>query len=1065
MKSEKYSYFSKSLNLFQKVKHKDLILSLIIALTVLWWTRPDNAIIYGQDSYNFFINVYGPSINPLILYSIGQGWITNISFGTSYPFLALSYVVSFFLNPAYVERFILMILIFLQTYGLLRVFSTLGEIDGKDSGTAIKLASVLFYLANPFTLTVTLWHFEAWIFPMVLLPYWISVILETLYFDNIRRGRLFQTIALSIFLVPGVINGWVTIWLYLSLMSILFLIYFTVSKKWNLRMFFTKLKYLIVLPAATLLWSNIPTYIYFFIMHPVSTFSPPTYRSAFLGQTKYSSIINILSGLNASGWPTLDIRSYGWQTGFWNILMAASLIIILILFIGLLYVKKNRVLILFYIISVPVLILSFEDNFPFGYINSFLLHLGGLFLILVNAYYFIGFIYILSLAVIIYYVLSDSYRYIAAERTKEKPDISRTKEISGSATSRLRNTIFQKKTIPHMLVICAVVVLVSVPAYPLVSSTQYSVHDNSANMFVIPPDLEHVSSFIHASYEGPYYYVLILPMSDSNSYPLEFNGNSLYDTSNMLSYLSPYPIIDYNASYYDSQLFNFLWSMNYSSLATVFQVLHIKYVLFNSYFQRNYSPSLYPEGGGNMSSFLNYTYDNLQNNIGPPIKFGSLSLFTIPGTIPIAYPTSNISFVNTETFRDYLNFLSELNYNSNNSDSFENLIWENNSSLDSNYNSITPIPFNGLSVDTEMLNSTAVDLLGNGGSIENIWNKDSSTASTYVDASNGTLHISPENLYSTNINLTNGLGTYSQKLIYNLTVNSSGKYLIDVNLSDLELANNSWNYWGIIFEDGNYKFEISFNGNPTLNSYYYNLQAFYNGNQYAWDYIHGSNYTNYFSGNDLMYIYLGPESFHFELTSTTSDLTTNSPVFYFAPSLSFHDYGYNTTLSNTLVNSPPGDNISLSMFLAGIEGTISGLNVYSSLPYDYVILMHGNISNSPTLNYSLAQNQQGDIQVNVQGIKDTSNVYVILGLLSSSLWTVNDGSLNSERLNITSYENIFVFKGITGSTHISLGITTKADFIYLSYAVPIVELVVILLYFLFDWKKKHRFGFKGKREA
>ena len=247
-------------------RQRNLLISIIFSFSVLWWTHPDNTLLYGQDSFNFFFDVSNPILNPLHVYNIEQGWITNISIGISYPLLITSSLLGLILSPPLIERFILMLLIFIQTFGLLRLLETFDSVRGSHrKSTIAALISSLFYLANVFTLTVTLWHYEIWTFPIAVAPYWLSSVLEILYSEKVSRSRLLQTIGVSIFLSAAMSGGWSIMWILLIFVAFIFLLYFFLSKKWSIRETISRVWLLVGLGVSTLLWVNIPSYLIFFI--------------------------------------------------------------------------------------------------------------------------------------------------------------------------------------------------------------------------------------------------------------------------------------------------------------------------------------------------------------------------------------------------------------------------------------------------------------------------------------------------------------------------------------------------------------------------------------------------------------------------------------------------------------------------------------------------------------------------------------------------------------------------------------------------------------------------------
>ena len=148
-------------------------------------------------------------------------------------------------------------------------------------------------------------------------------------------------------------------WILLIFIAVIFLLSFSLSKKWSIKETLLRFWLLIALGTSTLLWVNIPGYLIFFIFHPVSTISISTYQSAFLGTASIDPIYKVLAGLNLSQWPLFDVQSYGWTNGYWNVLLYTSYLIIPIFFSGLFFLKRYKVLTFLYAISIPIFLAIF----------------------------------------------------------------------------------------------------------------------------------------------------------------------------------------------------------------------------------------------------------------------------------------------------------------------------------------------------------------------------------------------------------------------------------------------------------------------------------------------------------------------------------------------------------------------------------------------------------------------------------------------------------------------------------------------------------------------------------
>lgn len=1031
----------------------NILISIAFSLSTFWWTHPDNTLLYGQDSFNFFLNAFNPIFNPLHVYNIEQGWITHISINSGYPTFALSFFLELFLSIPLTERVILALFIFIQTFGFLRLLETFDKFrPSKRKNNIALLVASLFYLANVFTLTVTLWHYEIWTFPLVVAPYWLSSIIEILYSNKVSRNRLLQTIGLSIILSPAMSGGWSIMWILLIFIAFIFLILFSILGKYTIREVLSRFWYLIALAGSTLLWVNIPNYLIFFIIHPVAFTSINTYQSAFLATKTSYPIYRVIAGLNLSPWTSFDISSYGWPNGYWNILLYSSYLIIPIFFLGLFFLKRNRVLIFLYTISIPVIIFSNGDSFPFGYINNYLYHFGGVFLILVNAYYFIGALYLLSIGVILYILFEwalENMKRLTSKKTFSMYMVS-------DECTKIHNVIKRKirsKKVESIFIIAAILLLISVPLYPLVSSTQYSTKDNVANMIYMPPTLNEASSYLYSKATNTSGYLLILPMSDSSSYHMEFNNSQLTDTSSLFSYLSPIPIIDANRSYYDSQLFNFLWEMNYSNLVPVLQMMHISYVLFNPYFT-TYDSGFYPSGReSNISIFLEFVYNKLNEEIGSPAKFGSVSVFTIPNIVPLAYAVKDLSFARSESLDDYFNFVSSLR-SSVNISTIESLIWTNSSGLPSSCSYIQPKSFNGFSFTTKTSGLDQIDMVGNGGSIKEVWNKTHNISSNILNVINSSvISIKSKDINHFDKLWNNNIDQYSEHRIFNFSSEYTNRSILNFNISNLKLDNKTWNYFGITVNLGNYSIEISFDANVSQSSYFYNLQAFYRGDQYEWDYIHGSNYSYYFSGNDHITIYLQSGSFYYTMTSSTNKVSYNSPRFFFNPSSFFKDQGYNSSLISKIYEEKMSTNLSLTMFFDSIHASLVNASALISLPYSYVILIHGNPLKRTTIPSTFKYDNEGNIIIRLKRDFTINKYFIIFALKNEGCWQILSKNTGSQRLDVSKFSTIFAIPN-TNLSVVEIGINRNVTLlIYACLVAPLNELSIIFVYYIYKKRK------------
>lgn len=1042
----KTSFFLSIYIRIKNIKRKDFLISLLFSLSVLWWTHPDNTIIYGIDSFSFFLHPFNPNFSPLYLYQTSGGFITWAPV-SSYIFYisTLSKIFSQFLTPPYVERVFFILFVFLESFGMFRLFSTINTLnnDKADNNLLGKILATTFYLFNPFTLTVTLWHFEQWSFPLILLPFWISVILEIIYAKKLNWARFFETVGLSIFLAPALSGEYAPMWLYIILMTLVLVIIKGLRDRLSWNETIKKSSTIILLGALTLLWTNIPAYIDQFLLNRSTNLTVANNISIFNSTLSYTSIQRVLGGLTVSPWIKIYPETYGWTPLFTNFLIFSGYLIIPLFLIGFTFINKTKHLAYFYLLCLPVIIFSMEGVFPFSIINEFLFNLGGPFLVLSESYYFLGEIYILSLSVIIYAIFNSNLRGVI-----KKPNFV--------------NISLKNKTIPinrkrihigsSFAVVLMIILIVSIPLYPIITSSEYQEKNSQIDMFPLSPNLVKVSSFLYSNFTGPEYYLLVLPMSNSSAYYLSFNNSSFGDTHSLFSSLSPYPVIESNQNWYDEQIISFLWSETYSNLVPVFQTLHIKYVLFNPFFSQG---SAYTPPGGSTDTMLNFIRQKLIQEVGEPHTFGNIQLFTIPHPIPLIYSLSKMGTINLPTYSNYLQFLSDLgNSTSDLNIPFETFLWDNDS-INSKINSSIDIePFNGISYNASLHNNTFVQLLLNNGNILSVTNNHPNLLG--INETKSALFVSAPSIYTSDVNYKNIVN--SQKtIIYGPFNNTDNGMIVNLTIDNLDTSTINWNWWGIIVQNGNFTYKVYFNGNTSEKFYNFGEAAYYKCNLYAWNYITPNNFSNFFNGDLDLNLKLNSDS----LQLTMIKIAKNSsrivlPLFYFMPSVANLNPGYNSTLDALIPNSGLSSNLSIKSYLYNIGATITGIKILSLLPYKYIIL-NSNVSDYYLKGITINYNSQGDATVSIPKGVSNRDVFVIVAFQNSSEWAILNNNLAYSRISLISSANVFEINILSTDFKVILGMNEIVQLANIFLLISILEFLIVFTvrfyYFKFTFRK------------
>ena len=451
---------------------------------------------------------------------------------------------------------------------------------------------------------------------MVVLPYWISTFLDIIFLSKLNKKRFLETAAISIILAPAIGGEFAPLWIYLIVVSISFVAFRWATQSLRFRSAAIKSLLFFLMGAITLIWTNVPGYIYGFIYHPNTNFLPASNYNLFYSFSKYSSILRVLGGLTVTPWLTIYPQTYDWTSSYAIVLIYSGYLIIPLFLFGLFYLRKVKYLTYFYCLSTPVIIFSMGADFPFIFLNRFLLGLGGPFLVLTNAYYLLGEIYILSISVIIYHLFLHSLILF-----EKNPRLS-SKHLFNVKTKKI---ILKLRKAYFAAVFIIVSIVIVTPLYVPVTSTEYQQRFQQTTMFKLPSSFSQLSSFLYDyKYTGPFYNSLVLPISNNSAYYFEFNGSGFSDDVGLFSALIPYPVIATNNNWIDQQLIEFLWSMNYSNIVSVFQALHIKYIIFNPYYSQN---SAFIPPNSTVDEYTKIIYNKLIIEVGNPIDFGGMHLF------------------------------------------------------------------------------------------------------------------------------------------------------------------------------------------------------------------------------------------------------------------------------------------------------------------------------------------------------------------------------------------------------------------------------------------------------
>ena len=614
------------------------LISIISSLLTFFFTKPYGWYLFGQDSipftnqFSFYHNPFYPYVNAT--YNIYFSLIVGLS-------------GKIFINPATLERFLIIAGTSCSSFGLLDLFYIIVRISGDRKFNFIyAIPALLFYQFNLFTLSVTWPHFLTWSLLMISAPYIMSFFTVILY-EGFNYKRFYLTFLTLFVFAPSISNSYLPFFLMLVVVFFIFGLIRKVrtnENKSNMMIFFMVM---IIFTLSVTVWANIPS-----VLSPIyaiqSGYSKNFIVEYFQSESNSTSLLHVLT---LSGYSQIGPSSDPW---YWLFGMLSDIyyIIIIILPFSFFLFKKYRTLVPIAIIALLAIIFSTGNNPPFGWINYNLLLLKGPFLFLINPYYFTLQFYVLFLSILFFLLITEFIPTLVNILKKQSV-------ASEKHTKLFKREILIGKSV-EVFVVIIILLLIFVSFYPFLSNEVYDGNGQSIDIIDLNNGLPQLEHYLKENFTQPIYLSLLVPTSSfQGRTQLTYNNNSTFiDSVGLVSTMDPYPLIFDNSNYISSALENYLSSSNLSGIQNVLRFLHIKYVIYtNHYAHFSYMMSS-PDGRMyNMSNI----YICLVSQLGSPKTFGSFSLFTVSNVSPMIGIISNPVFVDAN-LSDFLSFLGGLNF-------------------------------------------------------------------------------------------------------------------------------------------------------------------------------------------------------------------------------------------------------------------------------------------------------------------------------------------------------------------------------------------------------------------
>ncbi len=614
---------------------ENFLIPLIIAFSVFLFLPSNNYYIFGQDSLPFF-GQFTFYQNPLFEFNNGIEMV--------YFSLFSEFFIHIFSNVTLSQRILIFLATYLSVIGFFDLIDVIAQLSNKVERTISKSLGAMLFLYNPFTLSITWAHFAGWSLLILLSPFIISFLTNTVYNGgNIRRFSL--TSLLTMVFVGGLVGGFYPFFLLIVAVFLIFLFYnmmLHISDRNALISMIRRMIYIIAFVGVSTLWALIPLYQGTFSSIS-SSFNGSYLIRFFLGESSTTTLPNVLS-LTGYSWLYEVSNAYPWMSSF-SQLQASAYILLFFIPTILIILKKFQKIFPLTLIALLAVVFSTGSNFPFGFINEHLLLLKGPFLFLVNAYYFVLQFYVLFLAVLLSLVF---YRLVAKDKQEEP---STSKWNIHNFFPKLRAN-YQK-----ILAVVLILFMTSTFFYPFATGQIYQKNGPNIDAIDINNGLLGLGNYLRENYSTPDYYTLLIPTSSGGVY-LTYNNNSTFkDSRGLISTVDPYPLIWQNNSYLAESVENYLSSGNFQNLAGALTYLHIKYVIFTSHYSIKY-PSMVKSPNGHYYNFTGI-YDALASAFGNPIRFGSYYVFTNSFASPTLQLVTHPVLVNT-TLTKYLDFLGSI---------------------------------------------------------------------------------------------------------------------------------------------------------------------------------------------------------------------------------------------------------------------------------------------------------------------------------------------------------------------------------------------------------------------
>ena len=658
----------------QEIGKYSTILSFIFpiafGLSFVIFFYPTKNILYTQDSINSFIYPFSYGNNPLAA-AVSHGGNIQIFYEPFYFIMdTLFYVLEHLgLNVATSERIWLIILLILSNIGLFEFYSLIIPDRNSRSNVGTFLAICIYWL-NPFTITVTLWHIQAWFLFQAVLPY-VFVLIILISNNDWHRPLFFISLLLLVTLAgPGLFSAYAIVVSFIFAIAVPYIILKQLVAKVHKK----RIAFNVILLMGIFLAITFFTYYYYFLIYitglSLSGYIFGSLHSLiplFINESVTTTLWRVVT-LTGFVWlsPNYGLGAYPWYSMLW-LINFTSVFLPVVMILSFFYIKKSSVLALLVTISGVMIVFSTGDNFPFSTLNLALLSLGGPFEILVNSYYFSIQTYVFTISFVVFYVISDQYLYKHTHIPKTEPLYYKRSKTLRKSLNHILSKV--RKISPKLTVFLSIIIILGATAPVAVHGEYISKGYGLADSIDVPNSFAELHNFFLDTGLPPEYYVLVLPLSTINAVEMKINNASFTDSMNLLQSIIPFPVIDWTQDNSSIILDNLLTHPQNLSLTPLLEAYHIKYVVINPYV--NDTPNFMNRAANGLIINMSMIENALNSSRIMKYNVGPFTVFNLTAVMPIADIYTEKDFLYTHNLSEAYCMISDLN---NSTNSINNLV-------------------------------------------------------------------------------------------------------------------------------------------------------------------------------------------------------------------------------------------------------------------------------------------------------------------------------------------------------------------------------------------------------